>query len=136
MRYGNVATHLRDSHCGPKKQRKAVVDAYSQFIICDPKNALLPSLLGSPLNILGRLLLASSAKSRNASVFRSAGMKCANTATEHTIGNRQRKIESTGTMSGFKLSSNQPAYRNIPLSITLIESKTNVAKTKKRRVQA
>jgi hypothetical protein len=54
----NVATHLRDSHCGTKKQRQAVVDAYSQFITCDPKNVLLPSPLGLPLNVLGRPLLA------------------------------------------------------------------------------
>jgi hypothetical protein len=54
----NVATHLRDSHCGTKKQRQAVVDAYSKFVIRDPKNVPLPSPLRSPLSILGKPLLA------------------------------------------------------------------------------
>jgi hypothetical protein len=54
----NVATHLRDSHCRTKKQRQAVVDAYSEFMICDAKDVVLPSPLGSPLDILGRPLLA------------------------------------------------------------------------------
>jgi hypothetical protein len=54
----NLATHLRASYCRTKKQRQAVVDAYSEFITCDPKDIVLPSPLGSPLNILGRPLLA------------------------------------------------------------------------------
>jgi hypothetical protein len=53
----NVATHLRDSYYGTKKQRQAVVDAYSKFVICDPKNVPLPSLLRSPLSILSKPLL-------------------------------------------------------------------------------
>jgi hypothetical protein len=37
-------------------------------------------------------------------VSRSAGTRRANTVIELMIENRQRKIESTGIMSGFKLS--------------------------------
>jgi hypothetical protein len=48
----DVATHLRDSHYAAKKQGQAVVDAYLEFIICDPKDVVLPSPLESPLNIL------------------------------------------------------------------------------------
>jgi hypothetical protein len=54
----NVTIHLYDLHCGTKKQRQAVVDAYSKFVICDPKNILLPLPLRSPLSILSKPLLA------------------------------------------------------------------------------
>jgi hypothetical protein len=69
------------------------------------------------------------------SVYRSTGMRCGNTVTEHMIRDRQRKIGSTGIVSGFKLSSSQLVYRNISPLITLTKGKTRVAEMRKRRVQ-
>jgi hypothetical protein len=62
-------------------------------------------------------------------------MKCVNTGIENTVGSLQRNTESTGIVSRFRVTSNQLAYRNAsPLTI-LIRSKTNIAKTRKKRVQ-
>jgi hypothetical protein len=60
-------------------------------------------------------------------------MKCASIATEYTIGNHRRKIESTGTALRLKRSSNQPGYRDISLSITLNRSKIHIAGRRRRR---
>ena len=69
------------------------------------------------------------------SVSRSAGMRYGNTVTEHMIGDRQRKIGSTGIVFGFKLSSSQLVYRNISPLITPMKGKTRVVEMRKRRVQ-
>jgi hypothetical protein len=54
----NVATHLRDLHSGTKKQRQAVVNAFSTCILHDPKEVGSPLPLEPPLSILGKPLLA------------------------------------------------------------------------------
>jgi hypothetical protein len=53
----NVATHLRDLHSGTKKQRQAIVNAFSTCILRDPKDVESSLPLGLPLRILGKPLL-------------------------------------------------------------------------------
>jgi hypothetical protein len=65
---------------------------------------------------------------------RSVGMKYANTATERMTGGRQKRIESTGILFGFKLFLSQLGCRDISLSIILIKSTMNGVQTMMRRV--
>jgi hypothetical protein len=53
----NVATHLRDLHSGTKKQRQAIINAFSTCILRDPKDIESSLPLGLPLRILGKPLL-------------------------------------------------------------------------------